>query len=73
MLIAQRLCPALVMLSALFYEVKMKERLVICPYCKDVTRTRVSHRYVSGGKRTGKLTRKVEHCTECNKRRITKK
>jgi len=51
----------------------MKERLILCSSCKELTRTLVTHRYASGGKRAGKLSRKVEHCTECGNRRITKK
>jgi len=51
----------------------MKERLLMCQNCDGITRTLVTHRYASSGKRAGKLTRRVEHCTECNKRRITKK
>ncbi len=50
----------------------MKEKLLHCSNCNEITRTLVIHRYASAGKRAGKLTRKVEHCTECNKRKITK-
>jgi len=59
--------------ATILFKKKMKERLVHCPYCNDTTRTLVIHRYSNAGKRAGKLKRKVEHCTECNKRRITKK
>jgi len=51
----------------------MKEKLIHCSNCNQITRTLVKNRYASGGKRALKLKRKVEHCTECNKRRITKK
>ena len=53
--------------------INMKEKLMHCPYCNDTTRMLVFHRYASGGKRAGKLKRRVEHCTECNRRRIIKK
>ena len=71
--ISARRKPRVYFMAAKAAVILMKERLVHCPYCNDITRTLVIHRYSNAGKRAGKLKRKVEHCTECNKRRITKK
>jgi len=63
-------------LHLLYYQLfifTMKERIIMCNSCKELTRTLITHRYASGGKRAGKLSRKVEHCTECGNRKITKK
>jgi len=48
----------------------MKEMITKCPVCGIDTRHRITNKFNA---KQGKLRRKVEHCTKCNRRRISKK